>query len=79
MGRALPTGRVADLLEEYDLGEQISENAISALAAMLAAGQAYAQISPERWCAGTDLPKLVTRLAMLEGVAMEEDHEAAAS
>ncbi|MEU6798139.1 hypothetical protein ABZ907_41125 [Nonomuraea wenchangensis] len=56
-------------------GEQIYENAVSALAA----GQACAQVSPDRWQGGPELPRLVTRLAMPEGVALEQDHEAAAS
>ncbi|MFI7638431.1 hypothetical protein [Nonomuraea sp. NPDC049400] len=70
--------RVADLMDKYE-GEQIYENAVSALAAMPAAGQACAQASPDRRQGGPELPRLVTRSAMLEGVALEQDHEAAAS
>ncbi|MGW4412399.1 hypothetical protein ACWEJ6_50965 [Nonomuraea sp. NPDC004702] len=50
---------LTDMLQESDLDERVPQSASLALAAMLAAGLAHAQIEPERW----PLPEMARQVA----------------
>ncbi|MGP3937323.1 hypothetical protein [Nonomuraea sp. KM88] len=74
--RSVRTGWLADLsddLQECDLAEQVPQSASLALAAMLAAGLAHAQIEPGRWPL-TEMARNVARQALQAAVTNQRDH-----
>lgn len=73
--RSIRTGwsaNLADMLEECDLDEQVPPRAAQALAAMLAAGLAHAQVDPDHWPL-REMARNVARQTLQSAVAGRRD------